>query len=282
MDQMTRLPLMGTVNTRELGGIPVIVSPDHGGYHLLSEEVTTGAYTEMTIFQHLPQPVARRRGVTAWHQFLRSDGLQDLTPEDLDYLHEYGITQIIDLRSPAELAQAPDPVRETFTYFNVSLMVAEVADITASGKGAKDHLMNIDLGDFYIQLLDQRRDHLRLIFELMAENVGGTLFHCAAGKDRTGVVAALLLELAGAQTPDIIANYQTTHTFLAPKMAATHTAAGYDPALLRSDAENISRLLDHLAESYGTAYDYLRQAGMSRENLRQLQQKTLNGSLIKL
>lgn len=273
MNQMTRIPLNGTANTRELGGIPVKVTPEHGAYAFLNEQVSSSPYAEMTIFQHLPQPASRRLGTTAWQTFLRSDGLQDLTEEDLNFLRAYGVTQIIDLRSPSELAQAPDPIRDEFTYFNVSLMIGDIADATAGEKP-----IHFDLGDFYIQLLEERQDHLRLIFELMAENTGASLFHCAAGKDRTGVVAALLLDLAGAQTPDIIANYQITHTFLAPRMTDDHLAAGYDPQLLRSDAEHISRFLDHLAESYGSAYDYFRQAGMEEATLRHLQQKLVMGT----
>ena len=232
MEHYTRLPLTGTLNTRDLGGIPTPSGP------------------------------------TPWQTFLRSDGLQNINIPDIQFLQNYGVTRIIDLRSAEELLQQPDPVTETIQYFNIPLMIGDVADAT---QNLSSH--SFDLGDFYIGLLEERSSQLRLIFELLAENSGATLFHCAAGKDRTGVVAALLLELAEAAYPDIIADYQVTHTFLAADSRFQSVQTTFDPTLLRSDAQNMSRFLNHLAHHYGNAGTYFRQAGLSSEHLHLLQQK---------
>lgn len=242
MEHYTRLPLTGTLNTRELGGIP---TPN---------------------------------GPTAWGKFVRSDGLQELTAADIRFLQDYGITRIIDLRSTEELLHQPNPVTEGIQYFNISLMLANVSDATKQMNTAN----GFDLGDFYIALLEERDQQLRLIFELMAENNGATLFHCAAGKDRTGVVAALLLALAGAAFPDIVANYQTTHTFLSAHTRFQVAQTAVDPKLMRSDTENMARFLDHLALHYGDAASYFRQAGLCEEHLQTLQQKLCPGRITEI
>lgn len=88
------------------------------------------------------------------------------------------------------------------------MITEDVMDISTSDT-------NMTLGSFYCQLLDEAQEQFKLIFSVLADQSDkGFLFHCAAGKDRTGVVAALLLNLLGAQDADIIANYEVTYSFI--------------------------------------------------------------------
>ncbi len=222
-----RLPLENTYNTRELGGYPTV------------------------------------DGVTAWHTFLRSDDLTNLSSHDLQFLSNYGVGVVIDLRSEQELHIAPHPKDSPFRYYNIPL--------------AGDHAVNLQFAEvsyakFYAHMLREKQAEFREIFAILAEEDDAVLFHCAAGKDRTGVLAALLLGSVGVAAADIIANYQTTRTHLLANPLYEHYL---EPLveLIRSDAQTMKATLNFLDEEFGGIPAYLLAIGVSASQLEQLRQK---------
>lgn len=233
MRYLSRLPLETTYNTRELGGIPI-----------------------------------DRKTHVSWHKMLRSDDISTLNTSDIKYLNEYGIDTIIDLRTPNErettgyvLADYP----EFETYF-ISLMISEnVMDITHSNT-------EMSLSYFYEQLLDESPHLFKEIFSIFANPQNqGILFHCAAGKDRTGVVAALLLKLLGVSDNDIIANYEVTYSHLAsnPMFEVPESHAH----LVNSNREHLVHFLNKLEKDYGGAQIYLEKCGLTTQELNHIKNK---------
>ncbi|NLB18186.1 MAG: tyrosine-protein phosphatase, partial [Syntrophomonadaceae bacterium] len=93
----------------------------------------------------------------------------------------------------------------------------------------------------------------------------GVLFHCAAGKDRTGVVAALLLNLLGAKDGDILANYEVTFSYL---FSDTPFETSNLPLnLANSNRENMVAFLENLKTDYGNVYNYLIECGLTEAQL---------------
>ena len=109
---------------------------------------------------------------------------------------------------------------------------------------------------------------------------GAVLFNCTAGKDRTGVIAALLLGIAGVERQDIVADYALTAQMipaLVEEFLEISRAAGGDTRsyarLLESPAPTIAATLDHIGESYGSVPAYLRHIGLSDAELKRLHQR---------
>ena len=228
-----RLVLETTYNTRELGGIPI-------GFD----------------------------SAVKWGQLLRSDDISSLSTKDIEKLQSYGVDTIIDLRTKAEREETGYILEknDSFKKHYISLMIADdVQDITQS-----DTEMN--LGDFYCELLDQGKDMIKDIFNVFKDSTNnGILFHCAAGKDRTGVISALMLNLLGVTDGDIIANYEVTYSHLSknPDFQVPEEYAH----LVNSKREHMERFLEKLRTDYENAENYLLACGLTKSDIDRIKER---------
>ncbi|AYY11397.1 tyrosine-protein phosphatase [Actinobacteria bacterium YIM 96077] len=185
--------LVGAVNVRDLGGLPT----------------EDGA-------------------VTRFGQILRADNLQDLTSSDVSHLLDVlRLTDVIDLRSSAEIAlEGPGPLtREPSVTIHHLGMLAEpenqggVDDVDgdavlpwAQGEDSDEQRPWLPPGEFYFMTLKQRPDAVLAALRVMASSPGAALVHCAAGKDRTGVLVALTLTAVGVPREAIVEDYAMSNT----------------------------------------------------------------------
>ena len=157
-------------------------------------------------------------------------------------------------------------------YVNISLLGD--ADQLSSRMGIPLHDSFLhSLSILYSTMLDCSGHRFVQVFEAIFEGLarGGVVFHCTAGKDRTGVIAAMALELCGVARADIVADYAVTEIHLRPKIAALPEDSPLRPkSVLRSTPETIEHFLDHLQESYGGAAACLCRFGFEAEKSRRL------------
>ena len=182
------IALDGAVNVRDLGGLPV-----RGG------------------------------GVTATRRLVRADNLQDLTSDDVRVLRdEVGVRDVVDLRTTSErqvVGPAPLDHDPEVRVGHWSLL-PEAGDAAREVDG--DLLMPWQAGPeevpaprrqargVYVSYLADRPDSVVGALRTVAHSDGAVIVHCAAGKDRTGVVVALALDLVGVRREAIIADYLLT------------------------------------------------------------------------
>ena len=212
-------------------------------------------------------------GETAWERLLRGDNPEGLTEEDLRWLLDRGITTVVDLRSEAETGRKPDQLASQpgFYYFHCPLL--------SEGDGMPN--LETDVGQGYFRMLDGS-DLVAKAMRTVAAAPAGVLFHCTAGKDRTGLVAALLLGLAGAERADILADYQVSETYLADAIRQIRERVPDLSAFAgASRAEYLSGCLDLLEEKYGSIPGYLWAIGLTEEELTALRGKLLPPDIIK-
>lgn len=149
---------------------------------------------------------ATPNGMTAWGRVYRSGMLSYPTEKDLHRLQALGIHTVIDLRAGYEMDEHPDVIIDGVTYHHVDFL---------KFLGNVYHPMA--LAEMYQAIWVKGADSIRDALELIAaglESGQAVLFHCAVGKDRTGILAALLLSLCEVDLSDILADYQTSHTYL--------------------------------------------------------------------
>ena len=222
-----------------------------------------------------------RHGPIPAEAFVRTADLGRLTDADRDALAAAGVKLDIDLRTADEERQSPDLLArdERFDYQRISLMGTEKMDLQKMMASFPD-----TLGDAYVQWLGQSQPQFKQVFQRIAAQQDGTvLFHCTAGKDRTGIIAGLLLDLAGVPEADIVHNYAISAHYLQgqPKDSAMNAQI---MALIRQNPEigrkmagmagtapdNMERFLAALRSQYGGAEGYLKAIGVSEREIRQL------------
>jgi protein-tyrosine phosphatase len=213
----------------------------------------------------------RGGGVVAWRTLFRSDGLHRLEPAAAGVLSSLGLRTVVDLRTTMETELAPSPLHDFGQRGTRALHISLIGeDITA---------VPDDLGAIYAYIIDARGAAVgAAIRSLAAPGALPGLVHCAAGKDRTGIVVALLLAAIGVPDHYVAADYALTGLYLDPDHTPTigrlrsGTGMGdrLTAALLASPPELILRVLDLARARGGSVAGYLADHGVAGTDLDQL------------
>jgi protein-tyrosine phosphatase len=238
------IPLDGLLNLRELGGFPT----------------ASGRVTQ------------RKR-------LLRSDYWEPIPLSTRAALIAYGVRTVIDLRDAPETVDAGDVFAGAP---GIDFHALPFFDDDGLRLGPLD--MAMTKGWRYLRVLELYPDNIRAIFQTLAGGEGVTLFHCVAGKDRTGLTAAILLMLAGVPDELIAQDYAVSEPLLMPRtdvMRAEAVAQGDDMTVFARRAacapETMQEVLDGLRARYGGAEGYLRRVGLSAGDLERLRARLIDG-----
>ncbi|OUM31378.1 autotransporter outer membrane beta-barrel domain-containing protein [Pseudomonas putida] len=220
--------------------------------------------------------------------FYRSNALTP-TAADLATLNGLGISDVYDLRTASEIASTPDTLPDGASYTNLDIIGsttsgANITNISFSSAEQARAMMQ-ETNRAFVNDAGMRGQFTVLFNELAAAD-GAALFHCTAGKDRTGWTAAVLLSIAGVDDATIMSNYLATNDYTAARVAATlaampaSMAAIYAP-LLGVEASYLQAGLDEVSAEYGSMDNYLKQGlGLSQETIYVLRGKMVRyGSL---
>ncbi|MPV35601.1 tyrosine-protein phosphatase [Georgenia subflava] len=244
------VPLTAPVNLRDLGGI----------------EVAGGTL---------------RAGVA-----IRADDLTTVTEEVADQLVAGGLRAVVDLRSTAELdltGRGPLGTRAAVTYHHVPFLadIGAAADIDALDQHAFGHM--------YLRMYERASAQIVTALAVIAHAPGAVAFHCAAGQDRTGVLAASLLLALGANREAIVADYARTGpnsaaimARIGPMMTPLLRRFGFDlddaaRAALREEFSDapMREFLDGLVERHGDPLAPLHDAGLTEGLISRLRERAL-------
>lgn len=253
---MAWIDLDGAVNVRDLGGLPT----EDGGKTLAG-------------------------------RLLRGDNLQDLSPADIARLTGgIGLTTVVDLRSTAELrAEGPAPLDAVPDVRHVHCPV--LPEQGAATDVVADVLLTRDEADrsrypadpragHYLGYLEDRPDQVVAAVRAVATAPGAALVHCAAGKDRTGVVVALALSAIRVRPDAVAADYAATGERLEPLLDRLRRSPTYardvssKPAgSHQPQASTMAAFLDQLTTRYGGAIAWLAGHGFGPDDLGRLHGK---------
>jgi protein-tyrosine phosphatase len=197
-----------------------------------------------------------------WRTLLRSDELTRLPDHAQARLVELGIRQVIVLRWPEELERAPNVFlrSDLVRYTPISLL-------------ADDPTPHGGLVGMYRHVFDARAAQLGEVARaLLADDGLPAIIGCAAGKDRTGVTIALLLDLAGVDHPTIVDDYARSAAYFAqPAQAVIDEDDWRHPDLVVESEPVYMRIaLDHLDTAHGGARALLRRQGVTDAELDRL------------
>ncbi len=212
-------------------------------------------------------------GPTRFGRIVRSDDLNRLTQLGRRAMLDHGITTIVDLRSPVERRQSPPALGDHPGYRNLSMLEENPDSTSELGTVA----------DTYIWLLDAMRARVGVILHAIATAPpGGVVVHCFAGKDRTGVVSALLLAVAGVPRDVIAEDYALSREPLRP-LVDEWISAESDPEVrdhmrrrFQCDPQTMTAVLEHLDDGYGGVEGYLAAIGVQASAQERLRARLLS------
>ena len=231
---LRRIPFDNLTNLRDLGGFPV-----------------------------------GKDGMTRYGVCYRSNLPEHLNAEEVQWLLDHNVTTIIDLRNEGELQRRPNCLKgkEGFSCHNYSMY--EEGSITTDGSPKSRR----SVGEFYLAMVESTTAP-EAVLRTVLEAPGACLFHCSAGKDRTGIISALLLLLAGAADADIVADYQVSFTYIRDYALFMSENNPDKPAYIyHSDADFMRDFLAAFRARFGTAEAWLAERGFNEKDIERLKAK---------
>ncbi|MBM6546675.1 tyrosine-protein phosphatase [Janibacter sp. YIM B02568] len=262
---MTRwIDLEGVVNMRDMGGLPT----------------THGRATQSG-------------------RLIRSDNLQDLTPASVTHLVDtLGVTDVVDLRSTLEhRITGEGPLRATsLTHHHHSLVVESDDDARTvdealalrfepdGSRGRPKPVRDADFwGRHYTGYVTRRPDSVGAALAAISRSPGGTIVHCAAGKDRTGTVVGMALSVAGVPDDAIVEDYVLSAERIERIIDRLIDVEPYRYSLpshtideQRPKAESMAAVLTHLRDAHGGAEAWLRERGWREDDVARLRSRLLD------
>ena len=215
-----------------------------------------------------------------WGAVYRSDALHRLTDQDLESARELGLRTVIDLRSSKELedegrfAHAHDVAFHHLPVFEHGALPFKPFEPDDPAPPP---------GEDYVAMATSGRESIASALRVIAEGDHAVVFHCAAGKDRTGIVAALVLSSLGVPDELIAADYHLSEQAGAawrawaeqndPERAAE--VAKLPSWAHRAPVPVIAAFLSSLRERYGSTDGYLTDAGVEDDVLDALRARLL-------
>ena len=249
MTQTEWINLDGVANMRDLGGLPT-----------------------------------RDGGSIQPRRLIRSDNLQDLSPADVEQLVDVlGVSDVLDLRSETELTYAgPGPLRqvESLTHHHHSLLGNQAFSVKDALVIADADRLDRDAAfwtNHYLGYLTGNGVAVASALSVIAEASGAVIVHCAAGKDRTGTITAMALDVAGVPEDLIVADYAASGERLPQILARLSRSdlygAALSPQALADQAthpETMAAFFSTLRREFGSAGDWLRTQGWSTGDVERL------------
>ena len=211
---------------------------------------------------------------TRWQTIIRTDIVNRLTETGKQAILDYGVRTTIDLRSPQEAAEQPSLFANTkeILYLNLPLET-RAPHVSALISQAKTR------GEVYCIILDHYPEMMATVMRaIINAPSGGIVIHCQAGKDRTGMVAALLLSLVNVPIEQVAADYAESQHRLWPLYKKIVAEAGGEENLgfwskPTVTEEMMYHMMSHLETKHGSVAPYLLKSGLTFKEIDKLQHR---------
>ncbi len=221
-----------------------------------------------------------------WGLIYRTAELSHLTEHDKALLEARGLRSIHDLRTVEERRAQPtiwtDANAPTITAFDYSMDTLGFAALFQGGMPTADRAREVFAAS-YPEMLKSQRPQQRALFEELLRGEGAVLYHCSAGKDRTGMATALILSALGVPRETILTDYELSNQYYRPDaspeaVAANPQAAAFMrlPADIRAvfmgvDKRYLQAVFDLIDRDYGSVEVYLdRELGVDAADIARL------------
>ncbi|MDH8702137.1 protein-tyrosine phosphatase [Dysgonomonadaceae bacterium PH5-43] len=227
MKQNRHIPLEGTFNLRDLGGYKT-----------------------------------KQGKVVKQGKVFRSDSLENLSDSDLQYLSDIPLVTIVDFRSEEEVSMAPNKVPSSVKQMhNLHISPGSMKPENITKMAETIPMDNIMQKMYNILVSDDAIiNQYKKLFALLQDDKAPLLFHCSAGKDRTGIASLLFLLSLGVDEEQAIEDYLLTGLYIKPKYAAFLEENPQFVKAFEVERSFAEAALNSIKAEYGTVEDYLQKA----------------------
>jgi protein-tyrosine phosphatase len=213
-------------------------------------------------------------GETKYGRVVRADSIRRLTDAGWKALLDYGVKTIIDLRTDQELeadppAELPMEIEHISLFDEDPVVFMKVESVAEEAPDAATATREV-----YLIFLESFKHNVAAAIRAVAQAPEGVVVvHCMGGKDRTGLITAFLLHIAGVDTEEIAADYAISEERLRPRheewFAAAETEAELErlKRIAQTPAEAIIGVFEELERRYGSIEEFLRSGGLTDEDL---------------
>ena len=210
--------------------------------------------------------------MTKWHAFLRSDDPCDLTDSDIEFLKEYGLKTVIDLRADDEMEAFPNPFErvEGVDYIKAPIFLDKIDYITRAASHYKPQDM---ITAFYLHLLTEARENIRKVFLLSLRQKRSCNVPLQGGQGQNGNCGRSLLMLCGVSRADIITNYSSSFHYIIQNPQIVKMIQNSIPDLFYSKPEYIEPVLDYIEKEHGDAKGYLMWIGLKEDEIKAIEKR---------
>lgn len=213
-----------------------------------------------------------------WRMLFRADGLGQLTPKDVAHLRDdVGLGEIIDLRSSREIELDGRGLleHEPINFHHLPLF-------DGSREARPEAPPMLSLAEMYLGMTEHARGPIGNVLATIAGTQRPAVYHCAAGKDRTGVISAVILGILGVEDDVIVLDYAATRENLDAIVERLHASGGYrdmwkelPPDTLHANPETMLGLLAGIRARHGSMESYARTAGLDDAAIASLRNRLL-------
>ena len=200
--------------------------------------------------------------ITRRRCLFRSDGLSQTSDSDLSRLKQLNLATIIDLRTTDETTRAPSrlPSNQNFSLHHLGFLPNGTLELfdAVNRRGIGSTVAHEMMASNYARMPFDHADSIRAVFQTIGDEQNlPCLFHCTSGKDRTGVVSALLLLALGVSEQDVIADYKLSNIEHQPvDVFGADASAAAVAKIMSADGDFIAAMLAAIMQRFNSYEDY--------------------------
>lgn len=207
---------------------------------------------------------------TKFNQYVRCEEMSYVTESDINYLKEYGIRHCIDLRSHKQIEKKTSPLA------NITGIEYHVVNADTSFSERNEQSMHVSQflpktwSDILFNMLDQQSIWMGAAVKLLANCEGGVIFNCNSGRNRSNLMALLILAIAKVPNEDIIAEYSTNAYYLKKAYLRWYPENSHPSAFYKTPPFVMEDVINRLLEKYTSVENYLALCGVTQNEILQI------------
>lgn len=211
--------------------------------------------------------------VTKYCRLVRSEELSGLTIKDFSILYDYGIRNCIDLRSNLQIQNYPSKLvnDSRFEYYtiNVDTSFSEKNGVIMYSSEFKDS----DWIGILYGILNNQKEWITEVMKTFLKCSGGVIFNCNTGRNRSNIIAMLILLVTGVPSIDIVAEYATNEVYLKQKYYKWDSGTKkYSDGYYKTSSFVMEAVIEKLLMNYGTAEKYLCNCGLTMQEVQEIRE----------